>query len=65
MTESKSELKRKAVQDNVISRQAAIDAFDDYILDEVTDAHGDTVRTILERLPFITHKNSSATIITV
>ena len=51
MTESKSELKRKAVQDNVISRQAAIDALDDYILDEVTDAHGDTVRTILERLP--------------
>ena len=33
-----------------ISRQAIIDRFDDYILDEVTDCNGDTVREILESL---------------
>ena len=36
---------------DTIYRQAAIDALDDYILDEVTDLHGDSVREILERLP--------------
>ena len=36
---------------DLISRQAVIDAIDSFILDEVTDVHGDTVREILERLP--------------
>ena len=36
---------------DLIDRQAAIDALDDYILDEVTDLHGDSVREIFERLP--------------
>ena len=36
---------------DLISRQAAIDALDSFILDETTDVHGDTVREILERLP--------------
>ena len=36
---------------DLIDRQAAIDAFDSYILDETTDLNGNTVREVLENLP--------------
>ena len=36
---------------DLISRQAAIDAFDSYILDETTDLNGNTVREVLEKMP--------------
>lgn len=37
----------------LIDADAVIEALDSFILDEVTDVHGDTVREILERLPTI------------
>ena len=39
------------MSDDQISRQAAIDALDGYILDETTDLYGNSVREILEHLP--------------
>lgn len=36
---------------DLISRQAVIEAMDDFILDEITNMLGDSVREILEGLP--------------
>ena len=44
---------------DLISRQAVIDAIDSFILDEVTDVYGDTVREILERLPTIEERKTA------
>ena len=40
----------------LIDTDALIEALDSFILDDVTDVHGDTVREILERLPTIERK---------
>lgn len=40
----------------LIDTDALIEALDSFILDEVTDVHGDTVREILERLTTIERK---------
>lgn len=39
------------MNNDLISRQATIDALDGYILDETTDLYGNSVREILEQLP--------------
>lgn len=42
----------------LIDRQAVINALDSFILDEVTDVYGDTVREILERLTTIEERKT-------
>lgn len=42
----------------LIDTDALIEALDSFILDEVTDVHGDTVREILERLPTIEERKT-------
>lgn len=42
----------------LIDADAVIEALDSFILDEVTDVHGDTVREILERLPTIEERKT-------
>lgn len=42
----------------LIDTDALIEALDSFILDEVTDVHGDTVREILERLTTIEERKT-------
>lgn len=42
----------------LIDADALIEALDSFILDEVTDVHGDTVREILERLTTIEERKT-------
>lgn len=49
--ERKEESAQNVPKEDLISRKAAIDSLDSFILDETTNLQGDSVREILESLP--------------